>query len=74
VLAEGPYDCVAGADALVIVTEWEAFRALDLARVKASMRQPVVIDLRNIYRPEDMAALGFVYESVGRGGARRKAR
>jgi UDPglucose 6-dehydrogenase len=74
VLAEGPYDCVAGADALVIVTEWEAFRALDLARVKASMRQPVVVDLRNIYRPEDMAALGFAYESVGRGGAKRKTR
>ena len=74
VLAEGPYDCVAGADALVIVTEWEAFRALDLARVKASMRQPVVVDLRNIYRPEEMAALGFAYESVGRGGAKRKTR
>ena len=64
--ADGPYDCVAGADALVIITEWEAFRALDLARVKASMRQPIVIDLRNIYRPEEMAALGFAYESVGR--------
>ena len=65
--AEGPYDCVAGADALVIITEWEAFRALDLARVKASMRQPIVVDLRNIYRAEDMTALGFVYDSVGRG-------
>ncbi len=67
VFADGPYECVAGADALVIITEWEAFRALDLTRVKASMRQPIVVDLRNIYRPEDMAALGFVYESVGRG-------
>jgi UDPglucose 6-dehydrogenase len=67
VFAEGPYDCVAGADALVIITEWEAFRALDLARVKASMRQPIVVDLRNIYRPDEMAALGFIYESVGRG-------
>jgi UDPglucose 6-dehydrogenase len=65
--ARGPYDCVAGADALVIITEWEAFRALDLARVKTSMRAPIVIDLRNIYRPEEMEALGFVYESVGRG-------
>ena len=72
VFAEGPYDCVAGADALVIITEWEAFRALDLARVKASMRRPIVVDLRNIYRPEEMAALGFAYESVGR--AARKAK
>jgi UDPglucose 6-dehydrogenase len=65
-LAEGPYDCAAGADALVIITEWEVFRALDLARVKASMRQPIVVDLRNIYRPQDMAALGFAYQCVGR--------
>ncbi len=64
--AEGPYDCVAGADALVIITEWEVFRALDLTRVKAAMRQPVVVDLRNTYRPQDMAALGFAYQSVGR--------
>jgi UDPglucose 6-dehydrogenase len=71
VFAEGPYDCVAGADALVIITEWEAFRALDLARVKACMRQPVVVDLRNIYRPDEMAALGFVYESVGRGAHKK---
>jgi UDPglucose 6-dehydrogenase len=66
VFAEGPYDCVAGADALVIITEWEAFRALDLARLKASMRKPVVIDLRNIYRPDEMAELGFAYHGVGR--------
>ncbi len=65
--AQGPYECVAGADALVIITEWEAFCALDLPRVKASMRRPIVIDLRNIYRPDEMAALGFTYESVGRG-------
>jgi UDPglucose 6-dehydrogenase len=58
---------------LVIITEWEAFRALDLARVKASMRQPVVVDLRNIYRPDEMATLGFTYESVGRGVGRAKA-
>ncbi len=61
------YDCVADADALVLCTEWVQFRALHLARIKAAMAQPVVIDLRNIYRPEDMAAAGFVYESVGRG-------
>jgi UDPglucose 6-dehydrogenase len=70
--AEGPYDCLAGADALVIITEWEAFRALDLARVKAAMRHPVVVDLRNIYRPDEMEALGFAYESIGRGA--RKSR
>src|SRR3981189_3480631 len=63
---DDPYSCVRGADALVIVTEWVQFRALDLDRVKAEMAQPVVVDLRNIYRPEDMAAYGFIYESVGR--------
>ncbi|MCK1638213.1 MULTISPECIES: UDP-glucose/GDP-mannose dehydrogenase family protein [unclassified Bradyrhizobium] len=61
-----PYECARGADALVIVTEWVQFRALDLERLKNEMAQPVVVDLRNIYRPEDMAAQGFVYESVGR--------
>ena len=67
VYCDDAYDCVAGADALVFCTEWVQFRALDLARIKSAMAQPVVIDLRNIYRPEDMAAAGFVYESVGRG-------
>jgi UDPglucose 6-dehydrogenase len=71
--AEGPYECAAGADALVIITEWEAFRALDLKRVKASMRAPVVVDLRNIYRPDEMAKLGFSYHSVGRGAGRTGA-
>jgi UDPglucose 6-dehydrogenase len=51
---------------MVIITEWAQFRALDLKRVKREMAQPVVVDLRNIYRPDDMAALGFIYESVGR--------
>ena len=64
--AADPYSCAKGADALVIVTEWEQFRALDLERLKAEMSQPVVIDLRNVYRPEEMAELGFTYESVGR--------
>src|SRR5262245_1882340 len=63
---EDAYACAEGADALVIVTEWVQFRALDLDRLKQVMTQPVVIDLRNVYRPEDMAAAGFVYESVGR--------
>lgn len=63
---DDPYECVRGADAMVIVTEWVQYRALDLDRIKAAMAQPVVIDLRNIYRADDMAAQGFVYESVGR--------
>jgi len=61
-----PYECVEGADALVIVTEWDAFRALDMKRVKAALAAPVVVDLRNIYRPEEMRRLGFTYASVGR--------
>jgi UDPglucose 6-dehydrogenase len=64
--ASDPYACVEGADAAVILTEWDQFRALDLVRVKAAMRSPVVVDLRNIYRPADMAARGFAYVSVGR--------
>jgi len=61
-----PYECVQGADALVIVTEWDAFRALDMKRVKSALAAPVVVDLRNIYRPEEMRRLGFTYVSVGR--------
>ena len=60
------YDCAEGASALVIVTEWEQFRALDFARLKKVMERPVLVDLRNIYRPEEVARHGFVYESVGR--------
>jgi UDPglucose 6-dehydrogenase len=56
----------------VIVTEWVQFRALDLERLKREMGHPVMVDLRNIYRPEDMAALGFIYESVGRASESRK--
>lgn len=64
--AENPYDCVGEADGLVILTEWEAFRALDLQRIKTLMRTPHVMDLRNIYRPEEMRQLGFLYSSIGR--------
>src|SRR5579885_2028084 len=60
------YHCAEGAAALVIVTEWEQFRALDLRRLKSVMAQPVFVDLRNIYRPQEVARAGFVYESVGR--------
>ena len=62
------YDCAEGASALVIVTEWEQFRALDFERLKGVMARPVLVDLRNIYRPEEAARAGFVYESVGRAG------
>ncbi|MGY3614460.1 UDP-glucose dehydrogenase family protein [Bradyrhizobium sp. USDA 10063] len=63
---DDPYTCARGADALVIVTEWRQFRALDLERIKRAMAAPVIVDLRNIYRPEDVRALGFKYESIGR--------
>ena len=63
---DGPYSCADGADALVIVTEWEQFRALDLDRLKRAMARPIIIDLRNIYEPQDVIAHGFRYESIGR--------
>ena len=61
------YDAVEGCDVAVIVTEWDRFRALDLDRIKLLMKQPVLIDLRNIYRPDDMARRGFKYSGIGRG-------
>ncbi len=64
--ADDPYACMQGADALVILTEWDQYRALDLDRVKSALRTPVVVDLRNIYKPADMAQKGFRYISVGR--------
>jgi len=64
---QNEYDCAKGADALVIVTEWVQFRALDLEQLKREMAQPVIVDLRNIYRRDEMEALGFTYESIGRG-------
>jgi UDPglucose 6-dehydrogenase len=63
---DDPYLCARGADALVLVTEWAQYRAIDLERLKNELAHPVVIDLRNVYRPEDMAAHGFIYDSVGR--------
>jgi UDPglucose 6-dehydrogenase len=68
---DGPYSCAEGSDALVIVTEWEQFRALDLARLKREMACPVIIDLRNVYRPEEVSAHGFRYEGVGRASQAR---
>ena len=64
---EDPYAVASDADALVIVTEWRQFRALDLKRLKREMATPVMVDLRNIYRRDEMEELGFTYESVGRG-------
>ena len=63
---QGPYECVEDVDVAVIVTEWEQFRALDLVRMRDLMACPVVIDLRNVYRPEDMKKAGFAYTCIGR--------
>ena len=64
--ASEPYAVADGAEALVIITEWDQFRALDLDRLKTQMARPILIDLRNIYRPKDVAQSGFTYVSVGR--------
>ena len=66
VFRDGPYEAVEGADAVVILTEWDQFRALDLDRIKLLLKQPVMVDLRNVYRPDDMRARGFRYSSIGR--------
>ena len=64
--AEDEYDAVTGAEALVFMTEWNQFRALNMERVKDLMKSPKIADLRNIYEPEDMRELGFDYVGVGR--------
>ncbi len=64
------YDAMDGADAVVIITEWNQFRALDLDRARKLLKQPVMVDLRNIYRPEELDGTGFAYHSIGRGAAR----
>ena len=64
---QNEYECAQGAAALVIVTEWEQFRALDFARLKKGMAQAVLVDLRNVYPPEEVTRHGFIYEGVGRG-------
>ena len=63
---ESSYATIEGADALVVITEWNEFRALDLKRVKSLMKTPVMVDLRNIYEPHDMKQKGFTYRSIGR--------
>lgn len=65
-LTKNPYDCAEGADALVIITEWDQFRALDLNRIKSGLNAPNIVDLRNIYTSRDMRELGINYVSVGR--------
>ena len=65
-MARDAYGAADGADAVVIVTEWDAYRALDLVRLKARLNAPVMVDLRNIYEPAEMRAAGFTYTGVGR--------
>src|SRR5207245_3044008 len=60
------YQAMDGADALILITEWNEFRGLDLERIKELLRQPLVIDLRNIYKPGQMRAAGLIYHSIGR--------
>jgi len=65
-LCGNSYEAAEGADALVLMTEWNQFRNLDMDRIKAALRAPIFVDLRNVYEPARMAALGFQYTSVGR--------
>jgi len=64
--AKTAYDAATGADVMVVITEWPEFRGLDPRRLKQLMRQPRIVDLRNIFNPEEMRGLGFTYEGVGR--------
>jgi UDPglucose 6-dehydrogenase len=64
--AETNYDALTGADALVVVTDWNEYRHPDFARIKETLRRPVVVDGRNLYSVEKMRSLGFSYASIGR--------
>jgi UDPglucose 6-dehydrogenase len=64
--ANDPYDAATGSDALLILTEWKEFAQLDLAKLHAGLKYPIVLDGRNLYRPEQMAAAGLIYHSIGR--------
>jgi UDPglucose 6-dehydrogenase len=66
-LCEDAYQTAAGTDALVVCTEWNEFKQLDLDRVKTLMKQPIIVDGRNLYEPKRMADLGFTYRGMGRG-------
>jgi UDPglucose 6-dehydrogenase len=74
VWCEDPYDAMDGGDAVVIITEWNEFRLLDLARARSLLRQPLMVDLRNIYDPAEMTQAGFAYVSIGRPPVRREER
>jgi UDPglucose 6-dehydrogenase len=63
---DGAYDAASGADALVIITEWNEFRALQLDRIAEIMNRRIIVDLRNVYNPADAAKAGFSYSSIGR--------
>ncbi len=65
--AEDPYEAAAGAHAVVIVTEWNEFRALDLERIASILAAPVLVDLRNIYTPAEVERVGLLYHGIGRG-------
>ena len=66
-MCEQPYPALDGADALVVVTEWKAFRSPDLERVRASLKEPVIFDGRNIFEPKAIEAAGIAYYGIGRG-------
>ncbi len=65
-MAADPYEACRGADAVALVTEWDAFRALDLKRIKSLVKAPVLVDLRNVYNPQEMREAGFTYIGIGR--------
>jgi UDPglucose 6-dehydrogenase len=67
VFCEDPYQVAEGADGLILVTDWNEFKQLDMARIRSLMRQAVLVDGRNIYDPARMAEMGFVYRGMGRG-------
>jgi UDPglucose 6-dehydrogenase len=67
ILTDTAYECAAGADAVIIVTEWNEFKQLDLAHLKHQMKQPIIIDARNIYEPAIVGEAGFAYRGIGRG-------
>lgn len=66
-LVENPYDVANGADILVIMTDWNEFKQLDMSRMKGLLNEPLMVDGRNLYKPEEMRKIGFVYRGVGRG-------
>jgi UDPglucose 6-dehydrogenase len=66
IFAKDPYLACEGADAMVIMTEWNQFRMLDLKRIRGLLQRPLVVDLRNVYKPDQMQRAGFDYVSVGR--------